>query len=177
MLIKSTIRLFSLFIVFFILLGLLLPSNYEISKHIVIKAPLSKVSPWLRDLKHWQQWSPWLYYEKNRKSELSQPSFGVGAHQYWQNSQGSGELTVTSLSNTHLSYTSVFNQQTTSGEFQLSEHLSETKVSWSISGYHNMPIFGGYMSLYTQYRLNDAIVLGLRNLKSVIESEKGSNTP
>jgi len=75
----------------FLVAGLLLPSQIDVSRSARIDAPAERIFPYLNDLDAWLDWTPWGDVE----SELRGPSSGEGAQRVWDDPrQGSGSLSL-----------------------------------------------------------------------------------
>ncbi len=172
---RQIVRLLFLLFICSVMLGLLLPNQYTVTQAITIEQRVSKVAPLLHDLTQWHLWSPWPIYDNTRETQLSSKTTGVGAYKQWYNKDGRGELTLTDVSPSEIRYTSIFNNQTTIGRFIIATENSKTHIIWSLSGYNNTPVIGGYLSYISQFKLEQSMLLGLRNLKSLIETTKVIN--
>ena len=76
----------------FLVIGLWLPGRWLAESSIEIPADSEAIFVFLDDLSRWEAWTPWGQIE----SEVSDPSFGVGATRTWDDEQmGSGSVTIT----------------------------------------------------------------------------------
>lgn len=75
----------------FLVSGLLLPSQVDVSRSVQIDAPAERIFPYLNDLDAWLHWTPW----GDVASELRGPSSGEGAQRVWDDPRlGSGSLSL-----------------------------------------------------------------------------------
>nr|WP_283711151.1 SRPBCC family protein [Pseudoalteromonas prydzensis] len=170
-----------------LVIGLLLPQQYQIQKSITIHAPQSNITPLLSDFTKWPSWSPWQKVDPSIVFTLGEPSAGVGAHQFWQSSWGFGEMTITNISGAKINFNILFNEEhIVTGEVSFSPQASGSLVTCTLFGEVTTPILGGYLALFSQYVLQNTLRLGLNNLKTaaqlqtIPQSEKvddDSNSP
>ncbi|MBE0458782.1 SRPBCC family protein [Pseudoalteromonas prydzensis] len=170
-----------------LVIGLLLPQQYQIQKSITIHAPQSNITPLLSDFTKWPSWSPWQKVDPSIVFTLGEPSAGVGAHQFWQSSWGFGEMTITNISGAKINFNILFNEEhIVTGEVSFSPQASGSLVTCTLFGEVTTPILGGYLALFSQYILQNTLTLGLNNLKTaaqlqtIPQSEKvddDSNSP
>ena len=170
-----------------LVIGLLLPQQYQVQKSITIHAPQSHITPLISDFTKWPSWSPWQKVDPSIVFTLGEPSAGVGAHQFWQSSWGFGEMTITNISGAKINFNILFNEEhIVTGDVSFSSLASGNLVTCTLSGEVTTPILGGYLALFSQYVLQNTLRLGLNNLKTaaqlqtIPQSEKvddDSNSP
>ena len=76
-------------------IGLFLPSTFEIEKSVVIKAAPERIHQFTGDLSRWPEWTPWLKEDPNLVVTVGDQTTGVGATQAWTGGSSGGELTFT----------------------------------------------------------------------------------
>ena len=75
----------------FILVGIILPGTFEVTRSVEIAAPPETVFPFLNSLDSWTEWTPWGAVE----SRLEGPPAGRGARRVWDDPDlGSGSLSI-----------------------------------------------------------------------------------
>src|SRR5437867_13063789 len=79
----------------FVVVGLLLPSGYAVSRSIVVSAEPARVQPLVTDLKRWPEWEPWQEMDPTIRQTFEAKTTGVGAHRSWTGKSGDGEMTYT----------------------------------------------------------------------------------
>ena len=62
-----------------LILGMLAPKNYDVSRSIIVNKPKSEVFKSLRSLKKQGEWSPWEKKDPNMKKEFTGTDGEVGA--------------------------------------------------------------------------------------------------
>lgn len=153
-----------------LVVGLLLPQQYKIDKTIVIEAPPSQLQALISDFKQWPKWSPWQKVAPDIKFSLGNPNAGVGAHQFWQNRWGSGEMTITDITPSKIGINILFNQEhIADGNISFIKEKNTTILSCQLIGEVNTPIVGGYLALLNKYILTNSVKMGLNNLKTTTQ--------
>jgi len=76
--------------------GFVLPSDYEVSRSIVMAAPPQKVHSQVEDLHAWSEWMVWLERDPEMEIAYSGPDKGADARMDWTGKDGVGNLTVMS---------------------------------------------------------------------------------
>ena len=76
-------------------IGLFLPSTFEIEKSVVIKAAPERIHQFTGDLDRWPEWTPWLKEDPDLVVTVGDQTTGVGATQAWTGGSSDGELTFT----------------------------------------------------------------------------------
>ena len=67
-----------------IILYLLAPSGYDVSRTVEISRPSTEVFDYLKYLKNQDEWSPWGKRDPNMKKEFSGTDGEVGAVSRWE---------------------------------------------------------------------------------------------
>ena len=156
------------------MVGLMLPTDYLVSRSIVIDAPVSKIHPNLNDLNKWPTWSPWTENEPGLVVTVGDISSGEGASQKWVGKDGDGSLLIRSSDpNNGINYDLEFNQ----GQYKCKANFiyvpnSEgTEVIWEMSGNMDAPVIGGYFAAMMDSWVGKEFDKGLNNLKNLVENK------
>lgn len=172
MLIKSTVRLFTLLAIVVLVVGFFLPTNYKIKKSIYIEATASNLNYWLFDLKNWPSWQVWHMLNPDLTFIFGEKTTGVGAFLAWQGRYQTGELTFSMIDAKNIQFNILFNDEHLAFSTLLVEpvflhpELNTQIITWSIEGEINTPIFAGYLALFHRIILSSALEAGLKNLKA-----------
>lgn len=164
--------------------GHVMSPDMNLSRTVVIKAPVAKVHEYIGDLKNWPAWEPWTDPEAGGdptiKVTYGPATSGVGAHQSWTGKDGEGELTFTkSDSNEGITYDMAFIQ----GESKLPSQGKLTykpvdggvEVTWSMDAKMDMACCGGaikygpIMAALMKGSIGDMFQFGLDKLKKKAE--------
>lgn len=156
-----------------VVIGLLLPQQYQVSKSVDIHANQVEITPYVSDFSKWQIWSPWEKLDPSIRFNIAKPSSGVGAHQFWQSQWGTGEMTITSISESAIKFNILFNDEhIVSGVMNFTQRASLTHVSCNLVGEVTTPLIGGYLAVFSQYILTNTVELGLNNLRTTLQLKK-----
>ncbi|MFY8327661.1 SRPBCC family protein [Pseudoalteromonas sp. ZZD1] len=153
-----------------VVVGLLLPQQYQVNKSVKINAKATEIAPYVSDFAKWQVWSPWEKLDPSIEFHIAKPSSGVGAHQFWQSQWGAGEMTITSISESAIKFNILFNEEhIASGAIRFLEKKAYTQVTCEITAEVTTPLVGGYLAVLNQYFLTNTVELGLNNLKTTMQ--------
>lgn len=173
--IKWLFIIFVLFIVVFIAVGLMLPTQYSVSRSVDINSASDEIHKYVGDLKMWDKWQPWTYGDPSLVIKTGEKTTGVGASQSWKGKDGSGELKFTkSDPKTGIEYDMFFDE----GKYKCKSDMkynstgSTTEVIWTMSGNAEIPVLGGYFALLVTDGTGPMFEKGLANLKTVVEKNK-----
>jgi hypothetical protein len=153
-----------------VVIGLLLPQSYSVSKSINITARAASVKPLISDFSQWYKWSPWKKIDPTIEFQLGEPSAGVGAHQSWQSKWGTGEMTLSTLTDSTIVINILFaDEHIITGDILFVEHANSVTVTFNVQGQATLPLLSGYIALLSEWLLKNALAQGLNNLKTVAQ--------
>ena len=174
---------YSIVITVFIFLGIgvFLPSNVHVERHIDIKRPASTVFTVLNSFHHFPSWSPWADRDPAAVTKISGPQRGVGAKMSWRGDPrliGSGWQKITesrpyTLVRMHLE----FDQQGAANSYySIEPTASGVEVTWGFDTdlLAGQDWFGGllarYFGLFFDRWIGADYELGLARLKTLVEN-------
>ena len=159
-----------------ILLALIAPKTYHVSRSILISKPKSDVFEYLKSLKKMDDWSPWATRDPNMEKKFTGIDGKVGAVSYWKGNKdvGEGEQEITKIVDgerieSELRFLNPW-KSTSDCYLQIEDQQSEqTNVIWGFTGKNKFP-----MSIMMLFMSMDKMVgkdfeEGLKNLKEVLE--------
>jgi hypothetical protein len=164
-------------IVFIILiLGLIAPKSYNVSRSIEIAKPKDVVFENLKFLKNQDAWSPWNKKDPNMEKKFTGTDGEVGAISYWNGNKdvGEGEQELTKIVNgerieSELRFLKPW--KSTSDAYITTEEVGEssTMVTWGFSGKNKFPtsIFMLFMNM--DKAVGGDFEEGLASLKELLE--------
>ena len=161
-------------IVILVVVGFLLPTEYEVNRYIVIDAKPSKIHDLVGDLKRWEDWMTWKDEDPSIEITFGKKTTGVGARQTWTGKEGVGEIVFTSSdSKRGVEYDMSFEQgrYTSLGSILYEEMGKSTRVTWAMKGDWPVPVVGGYMVLLFTPMIGESFEKSLSNLKSRVETK------
>lgn len=154
-----------------------LPSEFKVTREIVVSVSAEKVFPYINNSKMADDWMPWKDSDPGVVMTYSGPEEGVGSKSNWDSKgdMGTGEaLVVESIPNqtvkTQLTYTKPF-QMSQLAEISLSPAAEGTKISWSVSGHSNFffKLMGVFISC--DKMIGGEFEKGLARLKTKVEAK------
>ena len=155
------------------------PDDYRLTRSTVIAAPASAIFPYVNDLRHWEDWSPWAKLDPNAKVSFEGPLAGPGAMFHWSGNDkvGAGTMTITeSKPNERIATRTDFTRPfegTSNADFVFWQRGDPsqvtTQVTWSMSG--KQTFIGKAICLFmpTEKMVGPEFEKGLAALKQVSE--------
>ena len=166
------IKIIIILIALFVIGSFVLPTDYTVSRSIVINGDRSQVHEFVGDLDKWPAWSPW---EKADSSIIVYPgdsSSGMGASQTWKGDSGSGYLVFTDTSEEDgIKYDLLFDDRDKAkAVISYSGSEGATQVTWSMKGdMENSMITGPYIAMSMDMIVGRLFSQGLEDLKEEVE--------
>lgn len=159
-----------------ILLGLIAPKNYEVSRSIVIDRDVKEVFQYLKFVKNQDNWSPWKKKDPNMVQSFIGTDGEVGFVAKWKGNKkvGEGEQEIISIIenesiDTQLRFFKPWKSESI-GHFVVNTvEDTQTLVTWGFSGTNKFP-----MSIFMLFMNMDKAVgkdfeEGLASLKEILE--------
>ncbi|MGI8602058.1 MAG: SRPBCC family protein [Verrucomicrobiales bacterium] len=94
---KKILITVAVIVVLFVIIVVLQPSEFRVTRSITVSAPPPVVFAQVNDLHKWQAWSPWEKLDPALKRNYEGPSTGTGTTYSWagNNQVGEGRMTIT----------------------------------------------------------------------------------
>ncbi|MFY0630704.1 MAG: SRPBCC family protein [Flavobacteriaceae bacterium] len=152
-----------------------IPSDYDVSRSKVIKAPIGTAFNTVNDLKTWEEWGPWHDDDPTIAITYGDKTVGVGASSSWTSKDGPGSLKmVAAVPNKSIQIEMQFGDyDPTKIEWTFEEVEEGTKITWSMSSTNNPFMFkmfaamsGGWDGMFGPMEAK-----GLENLDGVLAKE------
>jgi len=159
-----------------ILLSLIAPKTYDVSRYIEISRPKQEVFDYLRSLKKMDEWSPWAKKDPNMEKKLTGTDGEVGCVSYWNGNKdvGEGEQEIKKIIDgkrieSELRFLKPWKSTSDCYTEVEDKGSGSTKVTWGFSGKNKFP-----MNIMTLFMSMDKMVgkdfeEGLATLKTVLE--------
>lgn len=158
-----------------IILGLIAPKSYEVSRSIEVKRNLKETFSYLRSLKKQDEWSPWGKRDPNMKKEFEGTDGQVGAISRWEGNKevGSGEqetmnIVENELIETQLRFLKPF-KSTSDAFLKVDEIADGTKVTWGFKGKNKFPMSIMMIFMNMEKAIGKDFGEGLQSLKEILE--------
>jgi len=157
-----------------LLVGLALPTAFEVERGIIVQSPPARVHALVGDLRRWPEWTVWQESDPRLVVVLGPASTGVGASQSWTDSMGSGRLVFTRCDEDGIAYDMAFandgEEMPAKGEIRYAPEGAATRVTWRMQGDFAVPVVGGWLRLAMVGFVEDDFDKGLAKLKRVAEA-------
>lgn len=156
---------------FFFALGLLLSTEYRVTRFILLPAKPLSIHATLNDLNQWKDWAPWMVNDPGAVVTMGDIESGVGASQSWVGKGGEGSMSITQSSaengiDFHLSLKDGLYQSKASIRYR--KVNGKTYVTWTVKGHVALPVVGGYWALIMEPIAGSMLEQGLVRLKKVV---------
>jgi len=157
-----------------VILGLVGPKTYEVSRSKVIAASSEQIWPYVTSFQKSKSWSPWVRMDTTMTAEYSGEEGTVGSKMTWKSKKmGGGEQTITvlepyKLADSELKFIQPWGEGHATSSFQLADTVGGTKVTWGIKG-ENGFVNRAMAALMNMDKMMGPIFMqGLNNLDSVM---------
>ena len=157
-----------------VVVGLLMPTEYELERSILINAGTEKIHPLVGDLKRWEEWTPWKEADPTVAVTFGDKTTGVGASQTWTEENGDGELVFTASDpQTGIEFDMAFNQGSMKSKcaIRYAKEGTGTRVTWEMAGDAEVPIIGALFAALIDDMVGPMFESGLEKLKAQAEKE------
>lgn len=157
----------------FLVVGLLLPGDWEADASRVIPAPAESVLAYLDSPEGWQQWTPW----PENGVERSGPARGAGARLSWADPDlGVGSFTLASTSEGRVEYAVDVQEgaMLSSGSVTLTPENGGVRVDWHEEGDLGRNPLMGYWALSMGRAQSEELAKGLERLDSLVSGSAPS---
>lgn len=162
--------------VLFLGIGLLLPGQYQVQRHIVISAPPAKIYPYLATVKQWPEWSAWTTAQDPTITYTYEgPASGVGAISRWEaKTLGQGEMKLTAADPlTGVAFDLCFEhgQYLCTGAIRFAPTDAGTQLTWSLEGDAGANPINRWFNLLMDGMVGPDLETGLAQLKRLTERQ------
>ncbi len=163
------------------LFGMTLDKEWEVKRHLTIKANKQAIHSVVADLRTWPDWTAWSR-ERDPECEFiySGAEFGEGMRYSWNGEDvGKGHLTLTSASlEEGVTFDLTFGVtdgegDLAQGKFEYEEKDGETLVTWTFFGEID-GVMGGWFALFMDTLAGAEFEKGLLGLQTLCETEEGT---
>src|SRR6266487_5975425 len=165
-------------VVGFIIMVAVQPSNYRVTRSVVIAAPQEAVFPHMNELKKWEAWNPWGKADPNIRLTYGGPASGVGANYSWAGNKeaGEGHATITeSRPGESVKYKMEFFKPMSGSsemEFTFKPQGNQTEVTMTVTGEKNFMAKAFCLFVSMDKMIGGKFERSLVDLKAIVESSK-----
>jgi uncharacterized protein YndB with AHSA1/START domain len=158
-----------------------LPAHVTVARSVVTNAPESAVFPYLANLHHFKEWSPWAARDPQLQLTYSGPDSGKGARVDWVSdvrSIGTGSIEVTNADpNKTLELAVNFNGLDGTSGFDISPSGSGSKVTWTFGYDSGSSPLKRWKALALDGFVGAEYRAGLDKLKARMDEERRPTAP
>lgn len=158
-----------------------LPAHVTVTRHTSINAPESAVFPYLNNLHHFSEWSPWQLRDPQLAMTYGGPEQGKGAQVKWTSqkpSVGSGSMEIIeSEPNHNIDLVVNFNGLEGTSSYRITPDGSGSKVTWNFGFESGSSPLKRWKALMIDGFVGAEYSAGLERLKQKIETERRPTAP
>ncbi|MCB9359789.1 MAG: GyrI-like domain-containing protein [Flavobacteriales bacterium] len=181
--IKKIVIVIIALIVIYMVLGLVGPSNYKITRSIKIAAPIDVVFNQTSIYTNWDAWSPWAKLDANAKYSIENDNQEVGAAMSWvgdPESVGTGGMVTSEIEKNKkfyydLTFVSPW-EMVSHGGFNYTQDGDSILLEWFDSGEFEFMTRPMMLFMDLEAELAPDFEKGLANIKKICESSETSDT-
>jgi|WetSurMetagenome_2_1015567.scaffolds.fasta_scaffold28007_2 effector-binding domain-containing protein len=166
-----------------VILGLVGPKTYDISRSKVIASSPEQIWPYLTSFQKAHAWTPFARMDTTMTAEYSGEDGAVGSKLSWKSKKmGGGEQTITALdpyksADSELKFFQPWGEGHATAYYHLMDTLGGTKVTWGMHG-ENGFVNRAMAALMNMDKMMGPIFLsGLNNLDSIMATLPKTTTP
>ena len=156
-----------------LIVGVLLPSKYQVSRTTLVNAPADRVYALVASPREWTKWSVWNQRDPAMKIAYSGPPSGQGAKWAWESkSEGTGSMEFTAAEpRKRIEYVLSFPDvgMRSSGAMTLIPEGAGTRVTWAMAGDVGGNPLMRYFAALMDRMVGPDLEGGLANLKALAE--------
>ncbi|MBX9853520.1 MAG: SRPBCC family protein [Cytophagaceae bacterium] len=160
----------------FLILGLILPKEFNVERSVVINAPKDTVLNQAKSLKNAQQWSPWAELDPNMKVTYTGVDGTVGSASTWEGNDkvGKGKQEILAVTDSQVDIKLNFIEPWESESrayFKIEPQGNATKTTWGIKGSNPYPFNAFCIFMDMDSMLGKDFEKGLNKLKAICEKK------
>ncbi len=158
-----------------------LPAHVTVARSVVTNAPESAVFPYLTNLHHFKEWSPWAARDPQLQLTYSGPDSGKGARVDWVSqarSIGTGSMEITNADpNKTIELAVNFNGLDGTSGFDIAPSGSGSKVTWTFGYNSGSSPLKRWKALALDGFVGAEYRAGLDKLKARVDEERRPTSP
>ncbi len=171
----TLVYILALVVLVLLVLYLLAPANYDVSRTVTINLPSKQVYAYLKYLKNQDEWSPWNQKDPGMQKGFRGTDGTVGAVSSWEGNKqvGSGEQEITRLFEgrrieTQLRFLKPW-KSTSDAYLEVEPSGMGSQVRWGFKGNSGFPMRLMMLFMSMDKMVGKDFEAGLANLKARLE--------
>ncbi len=171
---KKILIMIGILVLIALVVPVVLPAQFFMSRSIEINAPIATVFTKLTDLNEYVKWNPFPEGDPTNQADVS--GLGVGSSLVWKGDKtGEGKMTITNIESEKKISVKMEFYKPMSGEGTVqwivnAKSDSQTELVWTFE--QNLTYFSRYFGLVMDSMMGKHFEKGLLNYKTLIESSK-----
>ena len=164
-------------ILLILILAIMAPKTYNVSRSITINKPISEVFDYLKYIKNQDHWSPWKKKDPHMKQEFTGTDGEIGFVSKWEGNKevGTGEQEIISITenksiNSQLRFFKPWKSQSEAYLTVTEVDANSTTVVWGFSGVNKPPSNIFFLFFNMDKTVGKDFEEGLDDLKRILES-------
>ena len=164
-------------ILLILILTIMAPKTYNVSRSITINKPISEVFDYLKYIKNQDHWSPWKKKDPHMKQEFTGTDGEIGFVSKWEGNKevGTGEQEIISITenksiNSQLRFFKPWKSQSDAYLTVREVDANSTAVIWGFSGVNKPPSNIFFLFFNMDKTVGKDFEEGLDDLKRILES-------
>jgi len=166
------------FIIVFLILGIVVPGDYIVEREITIEAPPEFIFQHVKYWKNWQEWSPWAERDSTMQVTVEGEDGKPNSVYRWEGNSditGSGEMIAMGIKeNEEFTYQLYFKvpwESQSNGYTRLLPTIDGTTVVWGFTGIDPFPWNVVMLFMNIDSMVGPDFERGLERLKAICEEE------
>jgi hypothetical protein len=173
---KIALIVIGVIVAIILILGLIMPKQFDVSRTISIDAPKEFVFQKVNSLEKMDVWSPWSKMDPNMQVESSGIEGNIGSIRKWKGNKkvGEGEQEIKEIIPNELIHNEIrFKtpmESTNQVYLKMAESNGKTEVTWQMVGESKFPFnaIGAFVSI--DKMIGPDFEKGLQDLKQIVEA-------
>lgn len=169
---KVSLIVTSVIILIVLVLPLVLPSQFSMSRTITIEASVSTIFTRLTDLNEYIKWNPFPEGDPTNTAQVS--GSGIGSYLVWKGEKtGEGKMTITTIEPEQKIGIKMEFYKPMTGEgvvHWMTKSISDTKTEMTWTFNQDLNYFNRYFGLFMEAMMGKHFEKGLSNFKILIET-------
>ena len=164
-------------ILLILILTIMAPKTYNVSRSITINKPIAEVFDYLKYIKNQDHWSPWKKKDPHMKQEFTGTDGEIGFVSKWEGNKevGTGEQEIISITenksiNSQLRFFKPWKSQSDAYLTVREVDANSTTVVWGFSGVNKPPSNIFFLFFNMDKTVGKDFEEGLDDLKRILES-------
>lgn len=169
-------------LLFILIAGLFLPTKFHVERSIEVSTSTETAQRYMKDLSHFEQWSPFKKYDTNTVVTLKGKPGEIGSSYNWKGNSdvGSGSMEISAIEKNNVTLRLKFVEPWESeceAHFIFKSTKGKTTITWSINGDSPYPFNTMCLFMDMDNMMGKDFESGLLALKTILEHLPQNTNP